>query len=62
MLSRYKIQDILFVLSCVQLHIFRTIHTCIYNLMHSLHMKHNAIQKCDTYMYMKLSDYAILHF
>ena len=25
-------------------------------------MKHNAIQKCDKYMYMKLSDYAILHF
>ena len=30
-LARYKIglQDILFVLSCVQLHIFRTIHTYI---------------------------------
>ena len=27
--TRYKIQDILFVLSCVQLHIFRTIHTYI---------------------------------
>ena len=25
-------------------------------------MKHNVIQKCNTYVYMKLSHYAILYF
>ena len=50
--SRYKIQDILFVLLCVQLHTYKTIH--IWNLIHVVHLIH-------TYKIVKLRNFTFFN-